>query len=40
LNYSNKYNSRYDGVSIINRDTGLPYKDVDENITLGISFMF
>ena len=40
LNYTNKYNSRYDGVSIINRDTGLPYKDVDENITLGISFMF
>jgi len=40
LNYTNKYNSRYDGVSIINRDTGLPYRDVDENITLGLSFMF
>jgi len=40
LNYTNKYNSRYDGVSIINRDTGLPYREVDESITLGLSFMF
>jgi hypothetical protein len=40
LNYTNKYNSRYDGVSIINSDTGLPYSDVDENITFGVSFMF
>ncbi len=37
LNYTNKYNSRYDGVRIINRQSGLPYKDRDENITLGIS---
>jgi len=40
LNYTNKYNTRYDGVSIINSDTGEPYKAVDENITLGLSFMF
>ncbi len=40
LNYSNKYNSRYDGTKIINRETGLPYKPDDENITFGLSFMF
>jgi hypothetical protein len=40
LNYSNKYNARYDGTSIINEDTGLPYEPVDENISLGLSFMF
>ena len=40
LNYSNKYNARYDGVNIINRETGVPYKAVDENISLGFSFMF
>ena len=40
LNYSNKYNSRYDGTKIVNRETGIPYKPDDENITLGLSFMF
>ena len=38
LNYTNKYNSRYDGVIIINDETGIPYKEVDENISLGFSF--
>ena len=40
FNYTNKYNSRYDGVSIINPDTGLDYLDTDENISVGLSFMF
>ena len=40
LNYTNKFNSRYDSAVIINRDTGMPYKAVDENLTLGFSFMF
>ena len=40
LNYSNKYNSRYDGTKIINRETGIPYKPDDKNITFGLSFMF
>ncbi len=41
LNYTNKYNSRYDkDDKIINRDTGMPYKAVDENITLGLSLAF
>tara|TARA_B100000700_G_scaffold299824_1_gene367288 strand:- start:275 stop:1225 length:951 start_codon:yes stop_codon:yes gene_type:complete len=40
LNYTNKFNSRYDSAVIINRDTGIPYKAVDENLTLGFSFMF
>jgi len=38
LNYSNKYNSRYDGVAIINDETGMPYEAIDENISLGFSF--
>ncbi len=38
LNYTNKYNKRYDGVNILNRQTGLPYKERDENLTIGISF--
>jgi len=40
LNYTSKYNSRYDGTNIFNRDIGDYYKAVDENITLGVSFMF
>ncbi len=40
LNYTNKYNSRYDGTKIINPETYTPYKAVDENITLGLSLMF
>jgi hypothetical protein len=40
LNYTNKYNSRYDGTNIFNPDMGDYYKAVDENITLGVSFMF
>ena len=40
LNYTNKFNSRYDSSVIINRDTGMPYKAIDENLTLGFSFMF
>ena len=40
LNYTNKFNSRYDSSVIVNRDTGMPYKAVDENLTLGFSFMF
>ena len=38
LNYTNKYNSRYDEVVIINDETGMPYKAVDESISLGVSF--
>jgi len=40
FNYSNKYNKRFDAAEIINNDTGMPYKAVDENISLGFSFMF
>jgi len=40
LNYSNKYNSRYDGTNIFNRDTYEFYKPVDESISIGLSFMF
>ena len=40
LNYTNKYNSRYDGTKLINPETGIPYKSKDENITFGLSFMF
>ena len=40
LNYTNKYNSRYDGTKIINPETYTPYKATDENITLGLSLMF
>ena len=40
LNYTNKYNSRYDGTNIFNPDMGDYYKAVDENITFGVSFMF
>ena len=40
LNYTNKYNSRYDGIKIINPTTGFPYKDTDESIVLGVSFAF
>ena len=40
LNYTNKYNSRYDGTKLINPETGMPYKSKDENITFGLSFMF
>jgi len=40
LNYTNKYNSRYDGTKIINPAVGTPYKDTDESISLGISFAF
>ena len=38
LNYTNKFNSRYDGVTIINDETGVPYEKIDENISLGFSF--
>ena len=40
FNYTNKYNARYDGVSIVNPDTDLDYLDTDENISVGLSFMF
>lgn len=40
LNYSNKYNARYDENEILNPDTGEFYNAVDENISLGLSFMF
>ena len=40
LNYTNKYNSRYDGTKIINPETYIPYKATDENLTLGLSLMF
>ena len=40
LNYTNKYNSRYDGTKIIDPTAGVPYKDTDESIILGISFAF
>ncbi len=39
LNYTNKYNSRYDGTNIINPEVGSAYKPVDENLTIGFSFM-
>ena len=38
--YTNKYNSRYDGTNILNRETGTFYKPVDENMYVGLSFMF
>ena len=38
--YTNKYNSRYDGTNILNRETGAFYKPVDENMYVGLSFMF
>ena len=38
--YTNKYNSRYDGTNILNRGTGTFYKPVDENMYVGLSFMF
>ena len=37
LNYSDKYNSRYDGVEIINRQSGIAYKDRDTNLSIGFS---
>ena len=37
LNYSNKYNSRYDGVTIISRQSGVAYKERDKNISIGFS---
>ena len=37
LNYSNKYNSRYHGVTIISRQSGVAYKDRDKNISIGFS---
>ena len=40
LNYTNKYNSRYDGVRIINPQTFMPYKASDESMYIGFSFMF
>tara|TARA_B100001996_G_C18661767_1_gene593348 strand:+ start:783 stop:1763 length:981 start_codon:yes stop_codon:yes gene_type:complete len=40
FNYTNKYNSRYDGTNIYNPDMGDFYKAVDENISIGLSFMF
>ena len=44
LNYTNKYNTRFDinngGRNIINPLTGVPYKERDESIILGLSFSF
>ena len=40
LNYSNKFNARYKDSEIINAETGEFYKDTDENISIGLSFMF
>ena len=40
LNYSHKYNSRYDSEDILNPDTYEFYKPVDESISIGLSFMF
>ena len=40
LNYSHKYNSRYDSEDILNPDTYEFYKPVDERISIGLSFMF
>ena len=44
LNYTNKYNTRFDvdngGRNIINPLTGVPYKERDESIILGLSFAF
>ena len=37
LNYTDKYNSRYDGVKIINRQSGIAYKDRDTNLSVGFS---
>ena len=30
LNYTDKYNSRYDGVKIINTQSGIAYKEIDD----------
>ena len=40
FNYTNKYNARYDTQNILNPDTYDYYKAVDENISVGLSFMF
>ena len=40
FNYTNKYNARYDDGGIINPDTGMDYADTDENISVGLSFLF
>ena len=40
FNYTNKYNARYDDGGIINPDTGMDYAETDENISVGLSFMF
>ena len=40
LNYSHKYNSRYDSEDILNPNTYEFYKPVDESISIGLSFMF
>ena len=40
LNYSHKYNSRFDSEDILNPDTYEFYKPVDESISIGLSFMF
>ena len=40
LNYTNKYNARYDKTKIFNPETGEPYEAVDESIIIGLSFMF
>ena len=40
LNYTNKYNARYDKTKIYNPETGEPYEAVDESIIIGLSFMF
>lgn len=40
FNYTNKYNARYDTQDILNPDTYENYKPVDENISVGLSFMF
>ena len=37
LNYTDNYNSRYDGVKIINRQSGIAYKDRDTNLSIGFS---
>ncbi len=44
LSYTNKYNTRFDvnngGQNVFNPLTGIPYKERDESIILGLSFAF
>ena len=40
LNYENKFNSRYEGVRIMNRRAGVPYEAKDTNLSIGLALNF